>query len=355
MPTYLTVAADQDLVTTSLNELGRLKFTDLMSKYQNTIVLKRIMNKHKMTFDGGPAINFNAITGTNGSFRFNGLFDVDQVNVNNVMTTGVVPWRWATWNWAYDLREPLLNAGAAKIVDILQVRRIAAFGGAILGMERAFWTAPVAGDELTPFGIPYWIVKSATAATDANNDGFNGGAPSGFTLVGGISPTTYDTWQNYTDAYTDVTPDDLIRKLRRAAFKIDWSPLVDNIPQYSTGDDLGVYTNYATYNSIQELMEARNENIGYDIIAAKALLRRSEIVPVKALESDTTNPVYLIQWSDFHTMGKSQWWMKETVKPSLDHQHTVGVTHTDAGYNTICHNRRKQAVLATGTTMFAPA
>src|SRR5438105_3299819 len=104
-----------DLVTTTLADLGRLKMTDIMSKYQRTIVLKRLVKKNKMTFDAGQSLQFNLITDTNGSARFVGLYAEDLVDVPNVMTTATVPWRHVTWNWAFDEHEPVMNGSPAKI------------------------------------------------------------------------------------------------------------------------------------------------------------------------------------------------------------------------------------------------
>lgn len=355
---YLTPTRDGDLVTTSLNELGRLKFTDLMSDYQNTVMLKRTMKKNKMDFDSGPEVQFNAIVDDNKSAKFVGLYNVDgPISVNNVMITGKVDWRFITWNWAYDLREPVMNSGSSKIVDLLQTRRIAAFGAAILAFERAGWSVPAATDELSPFGIPYWVVKSNTPATQANNDGFNGTAPAGYSLVGGIDPVRFPRWANYATQYSAITKDDLIRKLRRAFFKTDWKPLVDTIPTYNTGDDYGIYCNYDTVAAIEEILESQNENLGTDAASmdGKAMIRRTPLSPIHALDADLTNPCYLINWGEFKTMGQTGWWMKETVIPRLESQHTVGRTDTDCTYNHFCRNRRRNAVVATDTAMYTPA
>lgn len=340
-----------DLVTTTLSELGRLKFTDLMSDYQNTIALKRIMKKAKMTFDSGKSVSFNVITDHNNSARFVGLGATDQVDIPNVMTTGDVPWRHITWNWAMEGREPIMNAAPAKIVDLIKTRRIAAFGSAIIKFEQALWQAPATTDTTSPYGIPYWVVKSNTATTTA--DGFNGNVPSGYTTVGGISPTTYPRWKNYATQYTAISKDDLVRKWRRASVYTDFMPLVDEIPVYNTGDDYGYYTNYSVLGTLEELLEAQNDDLGNDVASmdGKTLFRRTPVTFVKQLDLDTTNPVYGINWGEFKAMGLRGWWMKETVQEVYPGQHTVAATHTDCSFNFFCRNRRRNFVLATDTTL----
>lgn len=347
----IQVTNDADLVTTTLSELGRPKFTDLMSDYQNTIALKRLLKKSKTNFDSGKSISFNVITDHSNSARFVGLGAIDVIDITSQMTTGDVPWRHITWNWAWDFREPLMNKSPAKIVDLIQTRRIAALGSAIIKFEYAFWRVPASTDDTSPYGVPYWIVKSNTATTTA--DGFNGSVPSGYTIVGGLNPTTYPRWKNYATQYTTVSKDDLIRKWRRACMYTDFTPLVDEIPTYNTGDDYGYYTNYPVVGTLEEILESQNENLGSDVASqdGKALFRRTPVTWAKELDLDTTNPVYGINWGEFKTMGLSGAWMKETAVPTVAGQHTMSATHTDCTFNLFCRNRRRNFVLATDTTL----
>ncbi len=342
-----------DLIATTLNELGELKFTDLMSDYQNTIALKRLIKKEKTTFDAGPNIQFNVITDHNNSARFVGLGEVDIVDIPNVMTTGVIPWRHITWNWAIERREIAMNRSPRKIVDLTKTRRIAAFGSAIIRFERAFWRVPASTDTKTMYGVPYYVVKSNTAATSANNDGFNGSLPSGYTTVANLNPTTYARWQNYATQYTAVSKDDFIRKARRMAVYTDFMPLVDEIPTYNIGDDYGYYTNYALLGALEEILDQQNDELGTDIASqdGKVLFRRAPVVFVKELDLDTTNPFYGLNWGELRTAGLRGEWMHETSIPIQPGQHTVAATHTDCTLNLLCRNRRRLGVIATDTTM----
>lgn len=341
-----------DFVASTLPELGRLKFTDLMSDYQNTIALKRTMKKNKMNFDSGRSVSFNVITDHNHSARFTGLAEVDVVDIPNVMTTGDVPWRHITWNWAMERRLIAMNRAPAKIVDVVMEQRTAAFGAAIIAFERAFWRVPGSTDTKSPYGVPYWVVKSNTATS--TNNGFNGTVPSGYTVVGALNPTSYPRWANYATQYTSVTKDDLIRKVRRMLYYTDFMPLVDDMPVYNTGDDYGLYTNYAVYSVFQEILESQNENLGEDVApmdGGGVLFKRKAITPVIELDSDTTNPFYALNWGEFKAMGLTGEWMNETHIPIKSDQHTVSVTHTDCSFNWFCRNRRRNGVVATDTTL----
>ena len=343
-----------DLVTTTLNDLGELKFTDISHDYQNTHALKRFFKKGKMTFNAGPNVDFNLITDDNGSARATSMYDTVTVNPTNVMTTGSVPWRHQTFNWGADLREIAMNRSPRKIVDLIKTRRFAGFSSWVQFMEQRMWRVPSSTDTLNIYGIPYWIVKSNTATT--TNNGFNGSVPSGYTQVGGITPTSATVtprWNNYATQYTNVTRADLIDKMYRMADMCRFEPLVDDAPDYDTGYDVGWCTTYSVRNSMKSVLEGNNDNLGFDLdpVNNKVAFRRAPVVWCKELDEDTTGPVYLIQWGVFHAMGLRDWWMKETRIPFHENQPTVTATHVHCTCNLYTTDRRQLGVLATDTTL----
>lgn len=343
-----------DLITTTLNELGEMKFTDIMSDYQNTIFFKRLMKKNKTTFDAGPAVQWNLITDTNGSTRAVGLYYTANVNPTNVMTTAQVPWRHVTANWAVDRREIAMNRAPRKIVDLVKTRRLAMLGDVVKFFEQRGWRVPASTDTENIYGVPYYVVKSATdAATDTTNFGFNGTHPSGYSDVAGLSATTYPRWANYADKYTALTKDDFVAKLWRAMTWTDFTPLVDDIPQYNTGDDYGLYTTYNVIAALKQILEAQNDDLGPDIdsMEGKVAMRRTPFTWVRELENDTTGPVYGLNWGTLKGMGLRGEFGHVTEIAQHDSQPTVTATHHDWTWNLYCTDRRRQFVLATGTTM----
>jgi hypothetical protein len=346
-------ANDADLVTTTLRDLGRAKWTDNSTSYRRTIALKQIINKKKTNFDSGYEVQFNRMVGLSNAARSVGLGAVDIVDITTQMGTGNCPWRHVTWNWAWDFREPLMNNSPAKIVDLIKTRRVAAMGSAIELFERMLWRAPASTDDVSIFGIPYWVVKSNTSATLANNNGFNGLSPATSTNVGGINPNTDTRWRNYATQYTTVSKDDLIRKARRMAEYTDFRPIVDDVPDYDTGDKTEFYTNYAVSGTLIEILESQNENLGKDVAPyeGQATFLRTLINVVPELDADTTNPFYQINWGVMGAIGLKGAWMKETNVAQVPGQHTMSATHTDCTLNIICRDRRKCGVLATDTSM----
>ena len=212
-------------------------------------------------------------------------------------------------------------------------------------MENNFWGPPVAlTDTLTPWGVNTWIVKNAT-------EGFNGSAPSGYTTIG-LNPTTYPRWNNWTYQYTAVSRDDLIRHWRKAATFTDFEPPVDGIKTFNTGDDYGFYTNYGVIGPLEEALESQNDDLGPDIASmdGRVVFRRVPVMWVPRLETDTTNPVYGINWGYLKTFVLDGWWLKETHIPNYPGQHTISAHFLDLTYQFVTRNRRCNFVLATGVT-----
>jgi hypothetical protein len=339
-----------DIITTTLNELGRGKLTDNISQYRNTTAVKRIFKKNKISFTSGPNVEFRVMTEHNNAARFTGLGYTAAIDIPSMLTKGTVPWRYAHTNWAVERRLVAMNRAPGKIFDYIKVQRIGAMAALVELLERALWRLPSASDEVTMYGIPNYVVKSNTAFTTTNR-GMNGTVPSGYTTVAGLSPTTYPRWKNYAEPYTAVTDDDLVRKMRRAAEYTKFEPIVDDIPTYSLGDDLSICTNYSVLGTFEEIVKDQNESLGMslDPTDGKAMFRRVPVKAVDELDNDTTNPVYGINWGYMHAMGMTGEWMKDTVFEEMPNQPTMAATFTDSMLNTICRDRRKQWVLATGT------
>ncbi len=348
----LQASGISDLLKTTLENVERLKFTDITSPLQRYLAMSRLMKKNKVVFDAGTDFNFDLMTDDNHSAEFKGLYAQDVIGVTDVMTRANVPWRHITWNWAIERREIAMNRSPNKIVDMALTRRTAAFISAVKKFENRFWRVPATTDDVNPYGVPYWIVKSAT-------EGFQGITPSGYTAVAGITPSAFLNddgtykWANWAAQYVAVTKDDLIRKWRKAAEFTDFDTPMPDMPVFNTGDDCGYYTNWAVLGTLVEILQAQNDDLGSDVAAyeGKTTFMQQPVVRVPQLEEDTTNPVYGINWGEFKTAGLRGEWLHETMTPIMPGQHTVAANFTDCTLNYFTHNRRRHFVLATGTTL----
>ncbi len=340
-----------DLVATTLRELGRGKWTDISSDVQQHHAMKRLMSKKRMeVFDSGYEFQWNLLTGHNGSARFVSPDYTASVAITDNVIQGTHPFRFATANFGVNRYEIAANsAGPNRIIDLLKIRRKAAMISTVELMETAFWRLPAAADTTTPHGVAYWVVKSSTAYT--TNDGFNGGAPTGYTTVGGINPSTYTRWKNWAAPYTDISKPDLILKLDAAMDLTDFKPPVD-MPTYNDGDDYELMTTRAVRKGLKDIAEAQNDNLGFDLDPAegKVRFRRAPITWIPVLDDDTDAPLYGINWGEFFVATLRDNWMVETRFEKLPNQPTMSVVHYDSAVNFATRNRRRQFVLSTGTS-----
>lgn len=343
-----------DLIANTLKDLGEMKLTDIATDLQDYVAMNQLLSENNVKIDSGTSIQWNVMTSYDaGRFSFVGLYATDNVNVSDHIIQAEVPWRHATNNYAIDERELAMNRSPRKIVDQLKVNRHDAAVAQAEGMENAFWGYPATTDLLTPYGVAYWIVKSATAATKANNDGFNGGAQTGYTTVANINPSTYTRWKNYAAPYTAVSKADFCRATRRAMTHCLFKPAAKSgIGSFNTGDKWGLYTNYEVVSQLEELLEQQNDNLGSDLASqdGDVLFRRSPVKWVPKLDADTTNPMYGINWGVFKTTVLRGFWMKELKIENAPGQHTVCQVHMDTTLQWVCRDRRRNFVVSNGTT-----
>jgi hypothetical protein len=335
-----------DLITTTQRDLGKLRWTDLSYDLQEYIAMPMLLQKEKVTFQSGHGIQWNIMTGTSGAAKDVGLYEVDNVNVADVMTTANVPWRHLTTNYAIERREIAMNTGAAQIVELVRIRRNDAMIDLAKHMEQRFWSKPADNtDTKRIFGVPYWISYGSSTDTE----GFEGGNPNGFSGgAAGLPVATVPNWQNYSANYTSISNIDLIRKWRKAGTFTNFKPPVAGNP-YMTGDRYGYYTSYAVIGPLEEYLESQNDNLGNDIASkdGKLLFRQVPVNWVPQLEGRTGAPIYGINWASLRVGFLSGEYMREEGPRAASNQHTVFQTHIDTTMNLYCNDRRRNFVLAT--------
>lgn len=333
-----------DLLVTTQKQLGKFKFTDAVASIQNYHAFKQLMRKGKASkYDDGTSINWQVMVDAGAAARMVGLYATDITQQGDYLKTANIPWRHCTHNYLYDSRELAINAGPSRILDIMKVRRYAAWLQIAEKLETQFWSSPVSGSD-DIHGIPYHIVKNAS-------EGFNGGHASGHSDWAGLSRTTYTNLKNYTYQYSNVTKPDFVRGLSAASDRTNFMPPVE-YPSYSSQHDYAYCTTRTVRQSLKELLEAQNDNLGNDIDSKNGLVtyRRTRVDWVPKLDSDTDNPFYGINYSHLRPAILTSLWMKEQGPHRVDMKHTVFVFYIDLTMNLECTNPREQFVLATGTS-----
>lgn len=329
----------RDLATGTLKELGRLRFNQIATRFQRYEVMSRIMKKDKVQFEDGTGIQRNFMVDENGAAKMVGLYATDTRNQTDVLSTVDIPWRHTNTHYLWERRELLVNNGKSRIVPLMKMRRAAAMISLAALMETEFWNKPSdSTDKLHVFGVPYWIVKNATL-------GFNGGAPTGF--ASGAGNLLHDRWKNYTGQYVGVSKPDLIKKMRKAHRLCDFQSPTD-IPDFreGAGDDYRIYMNETTISSYEDLAEGQNNNLGRDLAPMDdtTAFKRNPVRYIPYLDSDTTNPVYMINFADFYPVFLKGDYLREADPDNSGGSHNTWYVDIDLTWNVLCTNRRGQAV-----------
>ena len=338
-----------DLITTTQKDLGRMKWTDISYSLQEHVALPMILQKEKVSYQSGNALQWNVQTATSGAAKDTGLYAIDNVNVTDVMQTATAPWRHMTTNYAVERREIAMNRTPAQIVDLVKIRRHDAMSSLATHLEGRFWSQPTASETDRLYGIPYWITRGAPTAAG----GFLGGNPTYTaegTGAGSLDSTAFPNWQNWSASYTNVTSVDLVRAWRKAStftnFKAP-SPYA----QYEGPSNYGYYTNYSVIGPLEEVLEAQNENLGNDVASkdGQLLFRRTPVQWVPQLEGASGNPVYGVNWTSLRPAFLAGEYLREEGPNKASNQHTVFLTHVDLTMNLLCYNRRSNFLLSSGS------
>lgn len=338
----LQVSDIADDVQAIQQDLGELKATDLMHDLQRFYAMPRILKKNRVHFTVGEQIRRNIVLNHGGNAQHTSLYAVDDTHRRDVLSYVLVPWRHGKTHWIIDRREVNMNRNPRKVVDLVKLGRQTAMASAAELLESDFWGAPSSSsDDLTPWGLFYWCVKSATAAD------FNGQNPSGFSSVGGLDTSTaaYARFRNYAGPYVAITKADLVQKMRTAYRKIQFvSPT--RMPNYSTGTDYEIFTNDAVFEQFEVLVEGQNENIGNDLGGRNVTFKGNPVHWVPSLDSDSTDPVYFINWGTFKIEFLRGEYMVENPPKPAPNQHPVLENWIDWSFNFVDVDRRGLAVLS---------
>jgi len=349
-----------DLLITTLNTIRRERFIDMSQELTEYIVVPYLLTQRGglVVKKGGVGIEETLMVEHGGRSRFVGEYDEDVIVVIDHLKKMKLFYSLLTDNLAYTRSEILDNRGKERINNIIKPRRRALYLRVAETMEENFFQTPDADDDLTPWGLKYWIVKHATA-------GFNGGYPTGFTRIAQINLTEVPQFKNYTDTYVAISKTDLILKMRRAHRRTNWrSPRKDPGVEGNTSPRRLLLANEDVVEGIENIGEAQNENLGRDVAPMDAgqnrfrgtglrntpdgeiLFKRHPIVYARSLDSDTSDPVYGLDMFTFHAItqqGDNMRLGDFTVAPT---QHRVFVAHLDHKHQTICTNRRNNYVIS---------
>lgn len=188
--------------------------------------------------------------------------DMDIQNVDNLVSIEV-DWRFIADHYSYTEQEVTLNSGDPQTYykNLLKSKRQACHTSLYNKMEDALWAAPSnagmeSSDGKVPYSIPAFITK-------------DGLAPTGFTTLEGLNPTTESGWRNQTETYDHTNPTDttsgLVRAMDRMWHKVRFiSPAAGGGNQYFESDMLqkmAIFTNLDGITLLQTLTRDANDRL----------------------------------------------------------------------------------------------
>lgn len=340
----LTDTQIKDLVNSTLAKFDKDKFEQIAQELQEYYFMKELMTNRGgvIVKDGGVGIEETLMTGFGGRSRWVGMYAQDEVVVGDFLTKARLDWKHLTDNVAYDRGELERNSGASRVLNVIKPRKIAMMLRVAATLEDAFFGTPDPDDSETMWGLKYWLVKNAVA-------GFNGGLPAGFSTVANVNLTKVPTFKNYTDSYTEVSKADLIKKMRLAHERTHWkSPISAQEFRTETGQKRRILVNLATKSAMETVGESQNDNLGRDIASMdnNIVFRGHAIHWVPALDADTSDPVYMYDQATFKPLVLKGEYLRRSEAEKAPGQHNVFVSYIDLTIQTICYNRRANAVLA---------
>jgi len=354
-----TLARDiQDFVAGTLKHLGPLKFQQIAQNLQDYPALGKWLKKEKVVFDTGNGIQRNLMSKLSNQAAHVGLLDTDTYDIPDLMVQLDVPWVHAQSKWGFIYQSDILmNTGDAAVFNIIEPRRADALISLAEELEAKAWSAPGASDKTLPYGVPYWVVYNSGASETF------GGSSAGAT-VAGVDIDTHANFNNYTATYTNVTKADLLKKMRKSHRKVGWRSPV-NLADYRDGKGqmLQYYTDETTVNSLEDVGESQNENLGRDLAPAQAgagdvgqvdmqlVFRRHPIIWVPQLDDTSvftaaTNPIYAIDHSTFYPVCLKGDFLRESEAKEVPNQHNLFRIFVDLSYNYLCLDRRRNAVFS---------
>lgn len=346
----LQVSGIADLIASTQSLLGRLKLTDLTRDTQTFRAFNRLFRRSQISEGGGASIKINLLTDVSNNARFKGIYEVDpDANQDDALTTGDVPWRFSDYYWCYDENEMDINSGESVIQDYIKIKRYRAFLGWAQFIEDWYWdTPPSSTDTKTPYNLRYWLQKNISATGIdgvAGNGSFSGNVPSGHTTVGGINPTTYTRWKNYTYKYTAITEDDLLTRMRDMVRYINFEPPEGmSYPSHAGPPSHEHLMPLEILTAIERLMENRNDNLGYDMAVRSPTFGRAPLTWVRQLADDSDDPIYTLDHGAFNTVLLKGRWMEEVPAIRSPRQYEVWVNWVRSRWNNVLWDRRRCAV-----------
>lgn len=336
--------------------LNKLTYSLLATRYTQCYAVN--MMKDKSEPDDGNPLEFRVATDLGTNIGTISPFQTVEVTASNNAAVGTERWGSKRISWAIDTTvKALQTTDAKKIVDYADSERELALAGGFESIEDDWWKCRSSDDGVRIHEMPYWIVKSNSATADPDGNvsdgtsavgGFTGNQAYGTTNPGGIS---HARWRNYANKYTSLGWSDLGKKIMVAMKKCDFRNPVPMATSTNGEPDWGFYTNMDVTIGLVDQVRSNNDRLGYNILAGSnsVTIQGNKVTWIPALDADTDDPFYGLNWKSWKIKTLKTMWMKEETYDPIPTQPTVITSHLMSFFQDLCVNRRLNFVLSTGT------
>ena len=335
------------------------KWTDLGLPLQNYKLYTDFIPAIKKTVgDPGEQTSFQMKVSMGGTAEMVGPYEKATVNAKNMMVRGTVPYRFMRSHALFDRKIAMMQKGR-KIVDLMLIGRSDGKQQSVIKAEEEGWGVPAVGDSMNAYGIRAWVTKynalnPGTTFYGTNHVNFSSG-------VGGVSRVTYPNAKNWASSYTvvdDTTEPSasaagLFKQMRYASYYTNFVAPIP-VPGQPESGPLRIYSNLTTVVKAEDVLRGANDQNGSDLAfyLGRAIFNRVPIQPVRYLDTDTNNPVYMLDMGGWEMPCPDGEFITETepIKGGVEWPDLVAV-YWNSAFNFVLSDPRSQAVICeSGTT-----
>lgn len=349
-----------DLIASVDRHRERMSWVDLAPDIPNYTAFPMLMKRDKVkVLSGGRGHEWNYVMDDNGQATATKLGASKTYNQVDVTVKAHVPWRHVTSDWTYEEREVAMCTGREQIFDYIELQRVTGMQSLASILEQYLWSNPPSNtDDTVPVGIPYLIPKHSVTLdpTSATTVGLFGRNPvaadaTTFSTHQNIDSDSYDQYRNYAVKWDGtVTQGASVRLLRTLMRKTNWkSPVSQPHLKGTQGEpSFQLCMNLDTLNLFEEYAENQNDQLGFDALSGfmRATIKRFPLTWVPYLDSDTSNPIYGIDWRVVRPIVLRGEFLKRSKPRILDTRHRTVVQDIDITINFEVLNRRQLFVMS---------
>lgn len=260
-----------------------------------------------------------------------------------------VNWRFAHNMWAYTEHELVLNEGdrLAQYKSLRDSKRQDCKIRTFTEMEEALWTTPSTSTMetdtgTTPYSIPAFITE-------------DGLAPSGFTTVETVNPSTKSRWRNQVSTYVTASYESqVIPAFDEMWMKVDYQspPTMKQYIEDTKYSKFKILTDRNGKKKIVDVMRGMNDTLVNKLDAGASLNVAYHGVPIKYITQmdnlgyASTQPRYFWLNTEYlFPIYHSSRYFSEIEPLRHPNQPYTWVVHEDTWYNLFCKSRQRQGIV----------